>query len=281
MSTSCQGGGKLAIITPLTTNSSVLSEPGHASCLPALEEEGAFLTGFCLPEAARALAAEPSRRAGLLSPAEESLFRGLRSEKRRLDWLAGRGAAKRALARYFREARESTPDLPAIEISSDAQGAPRCSLPGAPSFSISHCAAGGLCAVGRGGRLVGADWEMVVPRCGELARLFARPGELPPGPDDRALTRLWAVKEAVLKLLGLGLAAPPRDVEVLPEIRLHGRARRRWLELGSPELRCAVAECGACGIGSSAGTGRTEVLTTGGAIAAVAHARPSLSGDRA
>jgi hypothetical protein len=36
----------------------------------ALEASGAFLTGFCRPEEARALAAQASRRAGLLSPAE-------------------------------------------------------------------------------------------------------------------------------------------------------------------------------------------------------------------
>jgi phosphopantetheinyl transferase len=37
-----------------------------------------------------------------------------------------------------------------------------------------------------------------------LTRLFACPGELPPDKDDPlGQTRLWAVKEAVLKLLGL------------------------------------------------------------------------------
>ncbi|OGS39790.1 MAG: hypothetical protein A3J82_02585 [Elusimicrobia bacterium RIFOXYA2_FULL_69_6] len=196
-----------------------------------------------------------------MSPAEESLFRGLRSEKRRLDWLAGRCAAKRALSRYFREVLGQSLDLPVVEISSGAQGAPLCSLPGAPSFSISHCAAGGFCAAGLGGRLIGADWELVAPRSRELARLFARPGELPPDADDLAQTRLWAVKEAVLKLLGLGLAAPPRDVEAVPALKLHGRALRRWQELGSPELACAAAE-------------------RDGSVAAVVHTRPSPSGDR-
>lgn len=169
----------------------------------------------------------------------------MRCEKRQLDWLAGRLAAKRALRRYFREATDSEPGLATLEIASDAQGAPLCSMPDAPSFSISHCAAGGLCAVGLAGRRVGADWEMVAPRSRELARLFACPGELPPGQDDpRGQTRLWAVKEAVLKLLGLGLAAPPRDIQTQPWLGLTGRARERWLELGSPTLCPAVTQIG-------------------------------------
>jgi phosphopantetheinyl transferase len=211
----------------------------------ALEASGAFLTGFCPPDEARALAAQPSQRASIFSPAEESHFMRLRCEKRRLDWLAGRVAAKRALRRYFGSAAASAPALAVLEISSDAQGAPLCSVPDAPSFSISHCASGGLCAVGLSGRRVGADWEMVAPRSRELAQLFACPGELPPGQDDPLRqTRLWAVKEAVLKLLGLGLAAPPRDIQTQPWLSLAGRARQRWLELGGPNLLSAVTQIG-------------------------------------
>jgi 4'-phosphopantetheinyl transferase len=153
-------------------------------------------------------------------------------------------------------------DFAVVEISSDAQGAPLCSAPEAPSFSISHCAAGGLCAVGLGGRRVGADWELVAPRSRDLARLFARPGELAPGADDLAQTRLWALKEAVLKLLGLGLTVAPRDVEGAPELKLHGRALRRWQELGSPPLRQAVSQ------GASS-------------VAAVVYTQPSSPGERA
>jgi phosphopantetheinyl transferase len=209
----------------------------------ALEASGAFLTGFCRPDEARALASQAALRAGFLSPAEESHYLSLRCEKRRLDWLAGRAAAKRALRRYFRETAGSEPELAALEIASDAQGAPFCAAPAAPSFSISHCAAGGLCAVGLSGRRVGADWEMVAPRSRELARIFACPGELSPDQDDpRGQTRLWAVKEAVLKLLGLGLAASPREIQTQPWLDLAGRARERWLELGSPTLLPAMAQ---------------------------------------
>ena len=204
--------------------------------MTALEDCGAFLIGSSLAHEARALAAQAQQRARLLNPAEEAHYLRLRSDKRRLDWLAGRLAAKRALRRYFRETAGAAPEPASIEIASDAQGAPLCATPGAPFFSISHCGAGGLCAVGLSGRRVGADWELIVPRGRELARLFALPGELPPGQDDPFFqTRLWAVKEAVLKLLCLGLAAPPQDIQTRPRLELRGRARRRWQELGSPE----------------------------------------------
>lgn len=217
--------------------------PGSA----ALEASGAFLTGFCRPDEARALASQTSRRAGILGRHEVPLYQGLRCEKRRLDWLAGRLAAKRALRRYFCDLQGRSPALTALEISYDSQGAPRCALPQAPFLSISHCAAGGLCAVGLSGRRVGADWEVVVSRGPELTRLFACPGELPLGPEDPfAQTRLWALKEAALKLLGLGLAAAPTEVRAQPWLGLAGRTRQRWEDLGSPALSPVVARVRGC-----------------------------------
>jgi phosphopantetheinyl transferase len=84
---------------------------------------------------------------------------------------------------------------------------------------------------------------MVAPRSRKLTQLFACPGELPPGQDDpRGQTRLWAVKEAILKLLGLGLAASPREIQTHPWLCFTGRARQRWLELDSPTLLPAVKQ---------------------------------------
>ena len=58
-----------------------------------------------------------------------------------------------------------------------------------------------------------------------------------------ALTRAWAVKEAVLKALGTGMALSPRDVEVVAlretdaEVRLYGEAAARHAALGGAPLR--------------------------------------------
>ncbi|MDD5657050.1 MAG: 4'-phosphopantetheinyl transferase superfamily protein [Elusimicrobia bacterium] len=208
------------------------------------EPAGLFLTCVCLPEEARELELSADKRGTLLGPEERACYGRLRSQKRRWDWLSGRAAAKRVLRRYFQEIENRAVGLADIEIAPDAQGAPVCVLPGAPSFSITHCAEGGLCAVGLDRRRVGADWEIIAPRARALARLFARPGELPEDADDRATTALWAVKEALLKLLGLGLACPPTDVEVRAEPVLHGRARERWAGLGAPRLAFSVTDRG-------------------------------------
>lgn len=170
--------------------------------------------------------------ASLLSLPERTACRALATEKRRVDWLSGRIAAKRALAARM--------DLPPeeIEILNEPSGRPYCTQPSAPAFSITHTAGGGLCAVADGTGLIGADWETVLPRSPEVQAFYTHGSERTPSvlASPEAQTRLWVVKEAVLKLLGLGLTCDPRDVRVLPELCLYGSAKLRWQELGSPPL---------------------------------------------
>lgn len=217
--------------------------------LPGLEGGEAFITGICPRDQAAALSASQLLRQRILSQVEAEHYRTLRTDKRRLDWLAGRAAAKAALRLYFRKTLGHDLDPATLEVAANAQGGPVCSRPDAPAFSISHCAAGGLCVAGFSGRLIGADWETVTPRTRGLARLFTREGELPVDREASPLelTRLWAVKEAVLKLLGLGLACSPRDVEAVlalgaQPIRFHGAARARWESLGSPRVSIAMTD---------------------------------------
>jgi 4'-phosphopantetheinyl transferase len=215
-----------------------------------------FLICVCASDEARDLALQDTARASILSRAEESVYQRLRSDKRRRDWLAGRVAAKRALCLFFQQTKGFEPAFPILEIGTDSRGAPLCAAPGSPHFSISHCAAGGLCAAAWDGRRVGADWEPVAPRSSELKNLFCRPGELSSEQDHPSgQTRLWAIKEAALKLLGVGLACPPRDVEVgAAGIIFHGDARRHWAELGSPKISHAAATIENCAV---------AVVTTG------------------
>lgn len=168
----------------------------------------------------------------LLSLSERKSCRGLATEKRRVDWLSGRIAAKRALA-----ARMGT-SLQEIEILNEPSGRPYSTHPCAPPFSITHCARGGFCAVSAGTGPIGADWETIRSRGSEVLAFYTHESERTPSVVDSpwAQTRLWAIKEAVLKLLGLGLACDPRDVRILPELHLYDRARLRWTELGSPPL---------------------------------------------
>ncbi len=166
--------------------------------------------------------------------------------KRRRDRLAGRVAAKRALLEHFSAELGWRADPRELVVSNDDAGRPVLRLPrgtpgGVPSFSIAHAAWGGVAAVAAPGGRVGCDLESVVARPREVLAFVAAPDELggvEPS-DPAAQTRLWTGKEAVLKLLGLGLDADARMVEVRAggaEVRLGGLPEKRWAELGRPRL---------------------------------------------
>lgn len=199
--------------------------------------------GWCSAAEAEAVPA-----ADWLSPGELAELDAL-APKRRRDRLAGRVAAKRALTGHFRETLGWDADPRELVLSNDEAGRPVLRLPrgvpgGAPSFSIAHAAWGGVCAVAGDGGRVGCDLETVVPRPREVLAFVAAPDELggvEPS-DPHAQTRLWTGKEAVLKLLGLGLDADARMVEVRAggaEVRLGGLPARRWEELGRPRITVA------------------------------------------
>jgi phosphopantetheinyl transferase len=187
---------------------------------------------FPAAQARQALAAD------WLSPAEAAAFERLKIEKRRLDWLAGRIAAKRAL-------RATRPGLDArrIEILTAPEGKPFVRLPEGPGpeISIAHSAAGGVCAVSTNVSPVGVDIESIGTHGLATLALFVHPTEtMPEGAQPaRWQTKLWTAKEAVLKLLGVGFACDPRGVRWNEEGRtldLDGAARLRWTELGAPRV---------------------------------------------
>ena len=203
-----------------------------------------YRLAFCPRAEADRLASLPGDARARFSACELAELDAL-PERRRRDRVAGRLAAKRALAAHFEAEDGWTPDAAELEIFNDVSGRPLLRVPrgapaSAPSFSIAHGAEGGAAAVGAAGRRIGVDLETVVARPAEVIAFVAAPGEErgAPSSDPQAQARLWTGKEAALKLLGLGLDADARGVRVSGgEAAFTGTPGRAWRALGSPRVR--------------------------------------------
>jgi len=160
-------------------------------------------------------------RAGLLSPREEKILSGLGIVPRRRKWLLGRIAAKQLVRQVLGE-----PDLADNQISvlNQPSGEPFVLIEGRGGWSfpisISHRSEIGMAAVpmDRQAR-IGADLETVEPRDSALVRQFftdeeAEAVEASGEERDLVMARIWSAKEAVLKLVGLGLRIDTRGVVV-------------------------------------------------------------------
>ena len=157
----------------------------------------------------------------LLSPREEKLLAGLGHVPRRRKWLMGRAAAKRLVGDMLGEGR--VPD-DRISVLNQPSGEPFVLIEGkggwGRAISISHRSEVGMAAapLDESAR-IGADVETVEPRDPALVRQFYTDGEAQvveaAGNDrDEIVSRIWSAKEAVLKLLGLGLRIDTRGVMV-------------------------------------------------------------------
>jgi len=202
-----------------------------------------YRLAFCPRAEAERTLGDPSELERRFSPAERAELEAL-PQRRKLDRVAGRLAAKRALAAHFLAEHGWEAEAADLVVFNDDAGRPRLELPTdapapVPSFSISHCAQGGAAAAAAPGRLVGVDIESIVPRPAEVIAFVAAASELAAGPSDpEGQARLWTGKEATLKMFGLGLEADAKSVR--PEadgVTLTGVPAKAWAALGSPRVR--------------------------------------------
>ena len=173
---------------------------------------------------------------GLLSAPERERFEGLRTAKRRRDWLLGRWTAKHLLQEYLREHAGCTLPLDVLAVVAAADGAPepvvaaisdlqaaRCTLQSL-SLSISHAGDTAFCALlDDPGAATGCDIERVEPRAAGFAQdYFTGPeraalDEAPAALYDTLVAATWSAKEAALKALRLGLTVDTRAVTCVPD----------------------------------------------------------------
>lgn len=161
-----------------------------------------------------------AREEDLRSESERSAFRTFRSVRRRREWVAGRGAARRLVASVLQEPFDE------VEIVPSPAGPPRARRRGSDlplTLSLAHGGEWLLCAVrpGTTGAPLGVDVEPLVHRRREvlwralngqeIERLAAQaPDRLPLD----GLLQIWTIKEAVLKATARGLRLSPRRVSV-------------------------------------------------------------------
>jgi 4'-phosphopantetheinyl transferase len=158
----------------------------------------------------------------LLSPREEKLLAGLGHVPRRRKWLMGRAAAKRLVRDMLGDGQ--VPEKK-ISVLNQPSGEPFVLIEGKGGWdypiSISHRSEVGMAAapLERTAR-IGADLETIEPRDAALVRQFYTDGEAQiveaaGKARDEIVSRIWSAKEAVLKLLGLGLRIDTRGVQVI------------------------------------------------------------------
>lgn len=191
-------------------------------------------------EAADASGSLTNLRENWLSPDELQTYSLAATAKRKLDWLSARIAAKRAISRFLRQQGIKPPSAPSLEILSDAGRRPYCRAPIPIHISLSHCEDGGLCALTPSPGRIGADWETLRPLTAGVLDFFLHESERTPKTMASAVTqlRLWTLKEAVLKFLGLGNLNPQEIRFSHPEGNpsLFGHARELWRSLDCPEI---------------------------------------------
>ncbi len=164
-----------------------------------------------------------------LSAREQARTEVMRFTKRRTEYLLRRWVGKRAVA-----ARAGLPSgagsLARIEVLNHVTGAPYVAIDGTPApweISLSDRAGSAVAVIGAhdGSRgALGVDIEVVEPRSQGFVSDFLTPAEQKwvagaAARDDRlgpdaATNLVWSAKEAALKVLGLGLRADTRWVEV-------------------------------------------------------------------
>jgi phosphopantetheinyl transferase len=180
-------------------------------------------------EAAGGLEAEGNAwAADRLTQAEYELWEQLHAPKRRVEWLAGRLAAKIAFARYCQAGGQ--PGHPGrVSVLNDRQRAPY--LAGLPGLwlSISHSHAYAVAILAR--RRVGVDLEKIEPRHPDLPDQFFSPEEQerveqesgPAGKKDELVTLYWTRKEAVSKVVQRGGQMVFSRINTVPDmVRVEG-----------------------------------------------------------
>ncbi|MFH1112944.1 MAG: SDR family NAD(P)-dependent oxidoreductase [Pseudomonadota bacterium] len=161
--------------------------------------------------------------ADLLSEEESREHARKAVPKRAAEWLAGRIALKKSVQRLLAASGGAAPAGRSIRIVQDDQGKPVAELieqPGVLVGDVSLSHSNGLAVAAaadpRAFAGLGIDVEKVETRSDVWIRDYFSDGEIRAAGDNSErwlqLTRMWCLKEAVLKAMGTGLSFDLRDI---------------------------------------------------------------------
>ncbi len=173
--------------------------------------------------------------AGLLGESEYVHFQGLKSDKRRHDWLIGRWTAKKLVQSVLGRRGLPLVSLDSVRIRNAESGEPYVHAPGYPvTLSISHSADHAFCAlIEQVEWPLGVDLEQITPRNDWFVKDFFTPAEqlnvnaALMAERSTLVTAIWSAKEATLKALHLGLTVDTRWVNC--SIVPNAAARQGWI----------------------------------------------------
>ncbi|MCQ2410641.1 MAG: 4'-phosphopantetheinyl transferase superfamily protein [Elusimicrobiaceae bacterium] len=171
---------------------------------------------------------------GILSPREQAYYQTLRFPKRRTEWFGGRLALKRLVARTL-----VITDLSHVEVLPQPSGKPALIVAGKPvplAYSLTHSNGFAVAGISAKTSFLGIDLEKIEHRIDAWKHDFFQQEELT-GDSDEFLTALWTQKEALVKLLGVGLCLRSNEVCcVNGAARFSGRALEIYNQFGQPEI---------------------------------------------
>ncbi len=170
-----------------------------------------------------------------LSAREMAYYNTLKIDKRRNEHALGRYALKTLLAENF----VALP-LEEIEVLRTDTGAPELFIQGQKSslkISLSHSNGVAVAAAGEGIESLGVDVEIIENRSKKWAEQSFYFTEFSEGASDEFFTTLWAKKEAVLKMLGVGLSVNMHDLRFEKgKINIYGKLLERFGHLNKTDI---------------------------------------------
>lgn len=175
---------------------------------------------------------ETPKAKDFLTTFEYKQYEHFKMPKRAEEWLAGRYAVKKLAMDFF------TFPMTRMQIKNDKNGTPILQAEGGNNLTISltHSGEYAAAAISLTGDLIGIDLEQIETRPeGWVKEYFHEEEILENTPAFH--TELWAKKEAVVKLLQIGLNVPAKDIKIVKDkIDFFGKALDVWALKGSPKI---------------------------------------------